>query len=113
MSARVSSLVLAALVAAAPTATFADTRATAVDACIQAFLASDIAKDRKVTVQKDAYSMPRPIALSGLYQVEVVAKGRQSGQRLARIVCEADSKGQIVAINGRPASAVATVAATR
>ena len=114
MSARTNSLVLAALIAAAPAATLADNRASAVDACIQAFLASDVAKDRKVTVQTGDYSMPRPIALSGLYQVEVVAKGRQSGQQLARVVCQANSKGQIVAINGRPASStVAKVAATR
>ena len=96
-------VVLAALLAAAPVASFAEGRLTVVDACIQAFLASDVAKDRKVTVKATSYAVPRPIALSGLYQVEVVATGRHSGEEVARVVCDANRKGQIVAINGRPA----------
>lgn len=109
---RLSRLALAALVLAAPLASHADS-ASAIDACVQTFLSSDLAKDRKVTVKKDINSVPRPLALSGLYKVEVVAKGRESGKQLARIVCHADQKGQIVALNGRPNSAVASYALAR
>lgn len=97
---------------AAPIAGFADST-TAMDACVKSFLASDAAKDRKVTVETRSESVPRPLALSGLYQIEVVATGRESGKQIARIVCHADTQGTIVAVNGRPASAVAAVAASR
>ncbi|HVF17043.1 MAG TPA: hypothetical protein VNA21_09030 [Steroidobacteraceae bacterium] len=81
---------------------------SAMDACLKTVLDSDLAKDRKVTVQTNADSVPRPIALSGLYRIEVVAKGRESGKQLARVVCHADNSGTIVALNGRPTSAVAS-----
>lgn len=104
-------LVVAALpVLAAPLVSHADdTRA--VNACVQTFLDSDLAKNRKVTVQTFSDSVVRPIVLSGLQRIEVVAKGRESGKRIAHIVCHADSKGTIIAVNGRPSSAVASVAA--
>jgi hypothetical protein len=98
-------------VIAAPTLVHAD-ETTALDACVQTFLDSDLAKDRKVTVQKFSDSVVRPIALSGLYRIEVVAKGRESGKQIARIVCHADNNGAIVAVNGRPTSAVSPVLAS-
>lgn len=113
MTTRLSRIVIAALVVTAPAASFANSSATAMDACVQAFLSSDLAKDRKVTIQTVSDSVPRPLALSGLYKIEVVAKGRESGKQLARIVCHADKKGTIVALNGRPTSAIASVAAAR
>lgn len=114
MSARLARRAVAALILATPVASFAETAtATAMDACVQVFLSSDFAKDRKVTVQKNLDSTPRPLALSGLYKIEVVAKGRESGKRVARIICHADQKGTIVALNGRPTSAVASLALSR
>jgi hypothetical protein len=107
-----SRFALAALVLTVPVSSFAGTDA-AVDACLQTFLESDLAKDRKVSVRKNLDAAPRPVALSGDYQVEVVAKGRESGKRLAHIVCRVDAKGTIVAVTGRPTSAVATVAQAR
>jgi hypothetical protein len=107
-------LVLAAAllpVLAAPAVAHAD-EAKAMNACVQAFLDSDLAKDRKVTVIKNADSVVRPLTLSGLYTIEVVAKGRQSGKRLARIVCHADNAGTIVAVNGRPSTSVSPVLAS-
>ena len=114
MSIRATRLALIAMlpIVACPLVSSADSTA-AIDACVQSFLTSDVAKDRKVTVRKETQSVPRPLALSGLYRVEVVAKGRESGQQLARIVCHADSKGTIVALNGRPISTVASVALSR
>ena len=112
MSTRLSRLAVAALVLAAPVSSFAGSDA-ALDACVQTFLSSDLAKDRKVTVQKLSDSVPRPLALSGLQKIEVVAKGRESGKELARIVCHADRQGTIIAVNGRPTSAVASVASAR
>jgi hypothetical protein len=93
-------------VLAAPLLGHADEK-SAMDACIKTFLTSDLAKDRKVTVQTNADSVPRPITLSGLYRIEVVARGRESGKQLARVVCHADNSGAIVALNGRPTSALA------
>jgi hypothetical protein len=113
MSTRLSRLAVAALILAVPVASFAGATDVALDACVQTFLTSDLAKDRKVTVRKNTEALPRPIALSGLYKVEVVATGRESGKRLARIVCHADSKGTIVAVNGQPSAAIASVASTR
>jgi hypothetical protein len=114
MSARATRLALVAMlpIVASPLVSFAGPT-TAIDACVQSFLTTEFAKDRKVTVRTENQSVPRPLALSGLYRVEVVAKGRESGQQLARIVCHADAKGTIVAVNGRPVSAVASVAFTR
>jgi hypothetical protein len=111
MSTRLSRIAVAALVLAAPVSSFAGANDAALDACVQTFLSSDLAKDRKVTVRKLDEAVPRPIALSGLYKVEVIATGRETGKRLARVVCHADSKGTIVAVNGHPTSAVASVAA--
>jgi hypothetical protein len=114
MSARAARVALASLLLpllAAPAVSLADST-DAMDACVRAFLASEVAKDRKVVVEKDFESVPRPLALSGLYKIEVVATGRESGKQVARIVCQADTKGTIVALNGKPTSAVAAVAQT-
>lgn len=114
MSTRFSRLALAALVLAAPVASFADTASNAaMDACLQSFLASDVAKDRKVTVRKNLDSIPRPLELASLFRIELVAKGRDSGKQIARVVCHANQKGTIVAVNGLPAKSVASVAAAR
>jgi hypothetical protein len=106
MTIRAKALALAALlpVLSAPVLGHADD-ASAMNACMKTFLESDFAKDRKVTVQTQSDSVPRPITLSGLYKIEVVAKGRESGKQLARVVCHADSSGTIIALNGRPTSA--------
>jgi len=95
---------------AAPVLSHADEK-SAMNACVKAFLDSDLAKDRKVTVQTTNDSVPRPLPISGTYKIEVVAKGRESGRQLARIVCHADDSGQIVAVNGRPHAAVALASA--
>jgi hypothetical protein len=109
---RLARLAVAALILAAPVASFADS-AAAMDACLQTFLTSDLAKDRKVTVVKDMGPAPLPLTLSGVYKIEVVVKGRESGKQLARIVCQADQKGTILAVDGRPTSAVASLALAR
>ena len=96
---------------AAPALVHAD-ETSAMNACVKSFLDSDLAKDRKVTVQTSSDSVVRPLALSGLYKIEVVARGRESGKQIARLVCHADNAGTIVAVNGRPTSAVATVLAS-
>jgi len=98
-------------VLAAPALVHAD-ETSAMNACVKSFLDSDLAKDRKVTVQTNSDSVVRPLALSGLYKIEVVARGRESGKQIARIVCHADHAGTIVAVNGRPTSAVSTVLAS-
>jgi len=74
----------------------------AMEACVKAVLSSEVAKDRKVIVRKG--SIAGPIALSGTYQIEVVAKGRESGTQFARVMCHTDSRGMIVALNGQPIS---------
>ncbi|HEY8538643.1 MAG TPA: hypothetical protein VIL28_07230 [Steroidobacteraceae bacterium] len=85
----------------------------AVDACIQTFLMSDLAKNREVTVRKSSRVTPRPLAFSGRTRVTVIATGRESGKQLARIVCEVDAKGTVIAVNGRPAEAIPVLAAAR
>jgi uncharacterized protein YdeI (YjbR/CyaY-like superfamily) len=107
----ISRLALVALIAVAPTAGAKDASTAAMDACMQAFLSSDLAQNRNVVLQKKPDSVPRPLALSGNYTIELVAKGRETGKQLARVVCHADRNGQIVAVNGRPSSAVQALAA--
>jgi len=96
---RAKRLALAALlpVVVAPVISNADSGA-AMDACVQAFLATELPKDQKVVVRKDLDSLRGPVAVSGLYRIEVVAK--TSGKQIARTVCHANGSGQIVAING-------------
>jgi hypothetical protein len=103
----ISRLSIAALLPllAMPSVSSADSTA-ATDACIQAFLSSDFAKERKVTVEKDSEPTFQPRNQSGLYTIEVVAKGRQSGKQVAHMVCEANTKGTIIALNGSPTSAL-------
>jgi hypothetical protein len=96
----------------APALVHAD-ETSAMNACVKTFLDSDLAKNRKVTVQTSSDSVVRPIALSGLYRIEVVARGRESGKKLARIVCHTNDSGTIVAVNGRPTSAVSVLASSR
>lgn len=114
MSLRLGRTALIALALIGPATSFAHTDA-AIDACVQAFLSSDVAKGRKVTVRTPAaYSYtPRPLLLTSRSTVQVVAKGRDSGKQIARIVCETNGRGEIITVHGRPAAAIPALAAAR
>jgi uncharacterized protein YkwD len=109
---RIGQLALVALIAVAPAAGAKDASSAAMDACMKTVLSSEAVQNRTVTVRTKYDSVPRPLALYGAYTVEVVAKGRDSGKQLARVVCHTDRNGTILAINGSPASA-ARIAAAR
>jgi predicted thioesterase len=109
---RASRLALAAAllpVLATPALSHAD-ETIAVDACIQTFLDSDLAKGREVNVRRDEGSTTRSSARS--YNVEVVAKGHESGKQVARIVCRTDDSGTILAVD-RPASPAVLASSAR
>ncbi len=102
-------LALAVLFAAAPASAFA-AAPDPMDQCVQAFLNSDAAKDRKVTVRKRS-QLSRDAMRRGSYRIEVVARTRDSGEQLARFTCHVDSKHRIVAVDGTPPATVASIAA--
>lgn len=112
---RAKPLALAALlpVFAAPVLAHADS-VTATVACIQSVVAAEVPKDKKVAARKDRGSVRGPVATTGRYRIEVVAKTMDSGKELARAVCHANGSGEIVAINGRaPGTSTSTLVTRR
>jgi hypothetical protein len=93
-----------AILAVAPSATYAD---AAMDACIEAFVAERVPKDRAVRVRKlsgsNAYT-------TGTQRITLTAKGSKSGKEIASATCIVSDRGDSVSLQDTQESS--TLAAT-
>lgn len=95
-------IAVATVALAAPFASQANDFDTAMETCIDAFVAASLPKEQPVRVQKhEASSSPLAIYSRG-YKIMVSAKGVESGKYLARGTCLVDRSGQVIALNGKP-----------
>jgi hypothetical protein len=81
----ISSALATLLIAAAPSASYAD---AAMDACIEAFVAEHVPKDRKVRVRTYRSAGAYPSPSSG--RILLNAKGAKSGTQIAAATCIVD-----------------------
>jgi hypothetical protein len=96
------SIALATVALAAPFASQAHNDDTAMDSCINAFVAANLPKQQPVKVRKEVVA-PNPIGMHArAYKIMVSAKGVESGKRLGRGTCIVDRSGQVITLNGRP-----------
>jgi hypothetical protein len=100
----ISATATLAIVAVAPSATYAD---AAMDACIEAFVAERVPKDRAVRVRKlsgsNAYT-------TGTQRITLTAKGSKSGKQIASATCVVSDRGDSVSLQDTQESS--TLAAT-
>lgn len=95
---------------AAPTASFADETA-AMNACVDAFVATNLPKEQKVRL-KALQPEISPVDLHArYYKISMTAKGVESGKRLASATCVVKADGTLVTLNGKApvASSLATL----
>jgi hypothetical protein len=84
-----------------PLASRADAVEHAMDACVQAFVAASLPKGQHVLVDKE-HSAAGPLdARSRTYRIVMIATGNTSGREIAKSVCVANRKGEVIALNGR------------
>ena len=84
-----------------PLASRADAVDKAMDSCVQAFVAASLPKGQRVIVDKEN-SAPGPLdARTRTYRIVMTATGNTSGREIAKSVCVANRKGEVIALNGR------------
>jgi hypothetical protein len=91
----VSLAVLAAPFAASAAST------DALDACVKAFVATNLPKEQPVSVRKDTMTVSPLDMMSGTYKITLVATGATSGKRFAKGTCVVSRDGEVVTLNGR------------
>jgi hypothetical protein len=70
-----------------------------VDACVKAFVSTSLEKDRRYSVVSSDTSDFNPNARS--YQISLLAKGKQSGKKLASATCIVAPSGIVLTMNGK------------
>ncbi|MET0497479.1 MAG: hypothetical protein ABW106_04295 [Steroidobacteraceae bacterium] len=88
---------------AAPAVSFAD-EAAAMNACVNAFVSTNLPKEHKVRATK-LLSARSPIdAQSHSYRITLTAKGVESGKQIAKGTCIVGRNGTVIAFDGKPVS---------
>ena len=108
---RTRNVLIAALMPlfAAPLASQADVAHTdvAMDACVNAFVASSLEKERPYTVRKqDTATTPLDLQARA-YRISLTATGKHSGKKFAKATCIVDRDGVVLSLNGKPYSSAA------
>lgn len=100
------SIAAATLLMATPFTSQAHDYDAAMDACIDAFVASvNLPKEQPVTRRKEDIAAS-PIAIHArAYKIIVSAKGAESGKSMGRGTCLVDRSGSVIALNGKPVTA--------
>jgi hypothetical protein len=88
------SAIASAIVAAAPLP--ATAKDAAMDACIQAFIAERVPKDRAVQIRKSTASSS--FAQSRAQRITLTAHGAKSGTEIASATCVVDSSGASISL---------------
>ena len=76
------------------------------DACIQAFVSTNLEKDRPVKIRKFE-SFERPLISANKGPVLLTAHLRSSGKQLVKATCVADGKDIVLMVDGKPATKLA------
>ena len=91
------------------TATLADSRTqAAMDACVKAFVATSLAKDRQIALRIEAPTSSSLLPRARPYAIALTATGRDSGKQLAKATCRTDRNGAVLALNGKPMPSLAS-----
>lgn len=85
--------------------------AAAMDACIKAFVSTALPKGRLLAVQTERYAASSIIGRQRPYAIALTATARDSGKQLATATCRTDSKGTVIALNGKPVPSLMAQAA--
>lgn len=106
-AARTKTFLLAALLPclAAPLASQADPLGTrsdvAMDACVKAFVSTNLEKERPFTVRKEESTSPTDM-YSRAYRIRMTAVGKDTGKRVAQATCVVDREGVVLSMDGKP-----------
>jgi hypothetical protein len=92
------------ILAMTPNASYAD---AAMDACIQAFVAERIPKDRTIKIRKFSGSNPSTAA----ERITLTAKGAKSGTEIASATCIVSDGGASISLHETQDSTAATASA--
>jgi hypothetical protein len=98
------SIATATVMLAVPFTSQAGNDDAAMDACINAFVASNLPKEQPVKVRKEEASVSPISVHARAYKIVVNATGVESGKRLARGTCIVNRSGEVIALNGKPLS---------
>lgn len=75
----------------------------AMDACIKAFTSANLPKEQRFSVRKIG-AVDSPVVLPAKEStIFLTATGKQSGKRLAKATCVADSNGVVLTMTTKPA----------
>ena len=97
------SIAAATVLMAVPFTSQAANDDAAMDACINAFVSSNLPKEQPVKAVHKQEVADSPIAIhSRSYKIIVSATGVESGKRLARGTCIVNRAGEVIALNGKP-----------
>jgi hypothetical protein len=77
-------------------------RNAAMDACIQAFVATNFEKGRPVSVKKEEIAVGPLDWHARSYRIGLQAIGADSRQRIARAICVADRNGAVLSMSQLP-----------
>ena len=97
------SIAAATVLMVAPFTSHAGNDDAAMDACINAFVASNLPKEQSVKAVHKEEVAASPISIHARsYKIVVSATGVESGKRLARGTCIVNRSGEVIALNGKP-----------
>lgn len=88
---------------ALPTLVQAESADPKMDACVQAFLNSNVEKNRPVTVRKLASFDTTMDALGRKETIFISARMKESGKRIAQGTCVISGDEIVLTMNGKPA----------
>jgi hypothetical protein len=98
---RTRTLVISALLLAAPVLSHAS-QDTAMNACVKAFVSTNLEKERPFTVRTQD-SVETPVdRYASAYRISLTATGKHSRKQVAKATCLVDRNGVVLALNGKP-----------
>lgn len=98
-STKIFSLAAIVPILATPLASHAN---AAMDACIEAFIASTLPKDHPVKVRKKSAGDSPLGVYSASREIELTARISRTGEPVAKATCIVDRDGVVIALNGAP-----------
>ncbi len=102
---RTRTLVISALLLATPVLSHASQEA-AMNACVKAFVSSNLEKERPFTVRTEEASATPLDQHVRAYRVALKATGKHTGKQVAKATCVVDRSGVVLALNGKPYAGV-------
>ncbi|HEY6643181.1 hypothetical protein [Povalibacter sp.] len=98
---RPRALIVAALLLASPVISQAS-EVQAMQACIKAFVSTSLEADRAYTVRTRDSVATSLDHQARLYRILLTAKGKHSGEQVAKATCVTDRSGVVLSFDGKP-----------